>query len=255
MTAPIRIRYQFATAKQHSEVGMAEVERRQGWLDRWAGPGVEVKIGLPKSGPGSVESRTDAALTVPETLRNAVAAEKEGFDAIIVSCFSDPGMEPARELVSIPVLGSGICAMHLAGLLGGRFSIMSPREGGGSRAYENPRKYGLSQNYASTRGVGLSVMDLAKDRAETVARIAEVGRRAVKEDGADTLILGCMSMAFHNITDEISREVGVPVINPVPASLTMAAGSGSQRSKPQPRSLSRRVVRANINLHGIAKVV
>lgn len=219
---PIRIRYQFATAKHKSEVGYAEVERRLERLRAWASPGVDVDIGLPENGPGSVESRTDAALTVPELLKSVEQSERDGYHAVIVSCYSDPGMEAARELVSIPVVGSGQASMHVAAQLGGRFSIIAPRDGAGSRAYENPRKYGLSQNYASTRGVGLSVMDLAKDRDRTIERIVEVGRRAVDEDGADTLILGCMSMAFHDITGELSERIGVPVVNPVPASLALA---------------------------------
>ena len=224
MSAPIRIRYQFATSKQHSPAGMAEVKRRRARLDAWAGPGVSVEIGLPESSPSAVESRTDAALCVPELLTNAVKAEQDGFDAIVISCFSDPGLEAARELVSIPVLGSGICSMHMAAMLGGRFSVLAPRSGGGSRAWENPRKYGLAQNYASTRGVGLSVADLGRDRPAAIAGIAEAGRKAIEEDGADTLILGCMSMAFHDIIEEISSRVGVPVVNPVPASLCIAEG-------------------------------
>ena len=102
---------------------MAEVERRLDMLRRWVSAGVDVDVGLPESGPGSVESRTDAALTVPALLRSVVAAERDGFDAIIVSCYSDPGMEAARELVSIPVLGSGQVSMHVAAQLGGRFSL------------------------------------------------------------------------------------------------------------------------------------
>lgn len=219
----VRILYQFATAKQKSELGMAEVERRHARLREWAGPGVEVEVGLPDRGPGSIESRTEALLSVPALLERAERAEGEGFDAMIVSCYSDPGMEAARELTSIPVVGSGQASMHVAAQLGGRFSILAPREGAGSRAYENPRKYGLALNYASTRGTGLSVMDLARDRERTLARLAEVGRRAVEEDGADTLILGCMSMAFHDVTAALQERVGVPVVNPVPASLALAA--------------------------------
>jgi allantoin racemase len=44
----------------------------------------------------------------------------------------------------------------------------------------------------------------------------------VDEDGADVLILGCMSMAFHDVTQELQERVGVPVVNPVAASLAMA---------------------------------
>lgn len=223
MTAsPIRIRYQFATAKHLSEVGQAEVDRRAEKLRGWVSAGVEVDVGLPRSGPGAVESRTDAALTVPELLHGVVAAEKDGYDAVIVSCYSDPGMEAARELVSIPVLGSGQASMHVAAQLGSRFSIIAPGSGGGSRAYENSRKYGLGASHASTRGVGLSVMDLARDREQTLTRIAEIGREAVEQDRADVLILGCMSMAFHDITGELGERIGVPVVNPVPASLSLA---------------------------------
>ena len=240
MTATIRIRYQFATAKQHAPDGRAEVARRQARLDAWAGPGVAVTIGLPDSGPVAVESRRDAALCVPELLRHAEAAARDGFDALVISCFSDPGLEAARELVSIPVLGSGIAAMHMAAMLGGRFSVLAPRSGGGSRAAAAPRRYGLDGHWASTRGVGLSVADLGRDREATLAGIAAAGRRAVEEDGADSLILGCMSMAFHDISDELSRRVGVPVVNPVPASLCLAEGmvraglAQSRRAYPAP---------------------
>ena len=219
---PIRIRYQFATAKHQTEVGQAEVDRRLAKLRGWVSDDVEVDIGLPQNGPGSVESRTDASLTVPELLHGVVAAEREGYHVVIVSCYSDPGMEAARELVSIPVIGSGQSSMHVAAQLGGRFSIIASGTGSGSRAYENPRKYGLGQSHVSTRGVGLSVMDLAKDRERTLARIAEVGRQAVDEDRAEVLILGCMSMAFHDITGELGERIGVPVVNPVPASLSLA---------------------------------
>jgi len=97
--------------------------------------------------------------------------------------------------------------------------------------------------YASTRGTGLSVMDLGRDREGTLARLAEVGRACVEEDGADVLILGCMSMAFHDITRPLQERLGVPVVNPVPASLAFAelcvrAGLGhSKRAWPTPPKL------------------
>ncbi len=223
MSDRVRIRYQFATARHRGAGGMAEVERREALLNDWAGPGVEIEIGLPQSGPSAVESRADAALCVPELLERVVRAEENGADAVIISCYSDPGLDAARELVSIPVVGSGLCSMHMAAMLGARFSILAPRSGGGSRARDNPLKYGFGQRYASTRGTGLSVADLSRDRSGTVAGLVAAGRLALDEDGADTLILGCMSMAFHDVAHELSRELGAPVVNPVPASLSVAA--------------------------------
>ena len=218
----IRLLYQFATAKHKTDLGSAEVERRRVILNDWASPDVDVEVGVPPQGPGSIESDLEAALAVPGMLDSVAEAEAQGYEAVIISCFSDPGIDAAREIATIPVIGSGQCAMHLAAQLGSRFSIISPLDGGVGRPHEVARKHGLGDSFVSSRGMGMSVMDLARDRDAALERIAEACCAAVNDDGADTLILGCMSMAFHDITGELQRRVGVPVINPVPASLAIA---------------------------------
>ena len=218
----IRLLYQFATAKHKTELGRAEVERRRVVLNDWASPDVEVDVAVPQQGPGSIESDYEAALAVPAMLESVAEAESQGYEAVIISCFGDPGIDAAREIATIPVIGSGESAMHLAAQLGSRFSIISPLDGGVGRPHETARKHGLGGRFASSRGMGMSVMDLAQDRDRALDRIAQAGRLAVEEDGADILVLGCISMAFHDITGELQRRIGVPVINPVPASLAMA---------------------------------
>ena len=236
----IRLLYQFATAKNKTENGSAEVERRRVILNDWASPHVDVDVAVPPEGPGSIESDYEAALAVPALLDSVAEAESQGYEAVIISCFSDPGIDAAREIAAIPVIGSGECAMHLAAQLGSRFSIISPLDGGIGRPHEVARKHGLGDRFASSRGMGMSVLNLARDRETALERIAEAGRAAVEEDGADTLVLGCMSMAFHDITGELQRRIGVPVINPVPATLATAelcvrAGlCHSKRAYPQP---------------------
>lgn len=228
-----RILYQFATAKQHTDLGQAEVERRLAYLRSKVPADTEVAVATPRVGPGSIESEYDAALAVPELLRSIDAAADNGFDAAIISCFSDPGLEPAREITRIPVLGSGLCAMHAAAMLAPAFSILSPLAGG-SRSRELARRHGLEGFFRSSRGIGLSVMELARDRDACLRQVSEAARLAVEVDGADALILGCMSMAFHDVAEELQAMIGVPVINPIVASLAMAdylARSGLCHSK------------------------
>jgi allantoin racemase len=240
---PVRLLYQMTTAKQMTDLGMAEVERRLAYVRSQVEPATSIDIAVPSRGPGSIESRYDSAMAVPLLLEAVMKAETDGYDAVVISCFGDPGLDACREIVSIPVVSSGQASMHVAAQLGARFSVISPKDGAGSRVLENPRKYGFHLNYASTRGSGLSVMDLARDRQRTVDRLAEVGGKAVQEDGADTLILGCMSMAFHDISRELQDRIGVPVVNPVQASLSLAellvrAGlSQSRRAYPKPDKL------------------
>ena len=235
----VRILYQFATAKQHTDLGMAEVERRLAYLRTKVSAGTEIEVATPSEGPGSIESDYEAALAVPEILRSIDEAEGNGFDVAIISCFSDPGLDPAREIARIPILASGLCAMHAAAMLGPRFSVMSPLSGGG-RSREQARGYGLESSFASSRGIGLAVLELAKDREGCMRRLIEAGRAAIEDDGADVLVLGCMSMAFHDIAEELQDRLDVPVINPVMASLAMAeyvAKNGlchSKRAYPDP---------------------
>lgn len=217
----IRILYQFATAKQRTDLGMAEVERRRDYLQARAAPDVEVSVATPAVGPGSIESDFDAALAIPELLKTIDHAAEEGFHAVIISCFSDPGLEAAREIAPIPVVGSSLCAMHAAAMLATRFSILSPRSGG-ARSRELAKRHGLEGFFASSRGIGLSVIELARDRAACVAAAEKAARLAVEEDGAEALILGCMSMAFHDVAEELQSKLDVPVVNPVPVSLGMA---------------------------------
>ena len=143
----------------------------------------------------------------------------KGAGAFVVACFSDPGLEPMREVVEMPVVGPGASAMHLAAQLGSRFSIISPSDGGGGRVRARLRAMGLADNFASVRGISMSVLDLAQQREATLDRIAGVGRNIAEEDGADVLVLGCMSMAFLEITDDLQERTGMPVVNPVCAAL------------------------------------
>ncbi|MCG8355249.1 MAG: aspartate/glutamate racemase family protein [Kiloniellales bacterium] len=216
----MRLLYQL-TSPMERTLGVEEMERRRGVLQSHAAAGVEVEVRSIPRGPGSIESSYDAALVVPELLTLLVQAERDGFDAAMIGCFSDPGLEAARELLEMPVVGPGESALHLAAQLGSRFAIVSPSEGSG-RVAARMRALGLDGKFAGVRSISMSVLDLARQREPTLERIAEVGRRAVAEDGADVLVLGCMSMAFLGIADSLRARIGVPVVNPVVAALKTA---------------------------------
>jgi allantoin racemase len=185
-------------------------------------------------GPPSIESAYEAALVVPELTRAIPRAQSEGFDAVIIGCFSDPGLEALRELVNIPVIGPGSSAVHLAAQLGTRFSVIAPLGGGEGRLAARLRALGLADTFASVRGIGMSVLDLARDREAVLERVTEVARTAARDDGADIFVLGCMSMGFVGVTDDVQKRLGLPIVNPVVAALKtaeMAVAMGLSHSK------------------------
>ena len=225
----MRILYQL-TSPMHKTVGSAEVARRQGVLQANAAAGTEVMAEPTAVGPAAIESAHDAGLVVPELIRLGPLAQQRGFEALIIGCYSDPGLDALRELLSIPVIGPGAASLHLAAQLGTRIGVLTPSGRGYGRVAARLRSLGIAPLLASVRGIGLSVMDLAKQKPDALDKAAEAARIAVEQDGADVLVLGCMSMAFlPGICEELGRRVGVPVVNPVVAALKTAEAVASMK--------------------------
>lgn len=216
-----KIHYQLV-APLDLTAGPDEVERRGKFLSAHTGKGFETTIQPTQSGRASIESDLDTVLAGPQIVEGIVAAEAAGASAAIIGCFGDPVLEAVRESVDIPVIAPGESAMTLALHLGYRFSIISPMAEGSARSDARVRELGLSSRYASTRGVGIAVADLAGGNSDPLEAIIGAGRRCVEEDGADVLLLGCMSMAFLGMTPDIEKALGVPVVNPVIAALKTA---------------------------------
>jgi len=218
----IKIHYQFATAKGKTKNGAAEIKKRLRYINKHLNKNSLCSLSIPENGPGSIETEFDEAMAIPNVIEGIINAEKNNFDIAIISCFSDPGLGAAREKVSIPVIGSGENALLLASLLGNKISILSPLNENADTFKNKIYKMGLEKKYCSTRAINTSVLSLARNKESTLNKLFKAGKKAIEIDGADILILGCMSMAFHDVTHVIEKKLKIPVINPVKASLLMA---------------------------------
>jgi allantoin racemase len=113
--------------------------------------------------------------------------------------------------------------MHLAAQLGTRFSILTTSSERSGPVRARLRALGVADLFASIRGVGCSVMELARQDPRALAEMVAVGRDCADKDGADVLVLRCMSMAFlPNATQLLRDEVGVPVVSPPLTALKVA---------------------------------
>ncbi len=217
MTGRRRIVYQLV-APMEKTLGQSEIDRRQDYLQRHAADGTEIRVQSVPSGYPSIESERDVVTVAPHLLHGMQKAEAEGASAGIVGCFSDPALDAIRETVRMPVVGPGQSAIALAMQLGESYSILSPLDSGAKRALPRLRGQGLTERLASIRGVGVSVVDLIRGDNAAWDRIVEAGRRCI-DDGADVLVMGCMSMAFMGVDRELSDRLSMPVVNPVLAAL------------------------------------
>jgi allantoin racemase len=215
-----RIVYQLV-APMEKTLGPAEIERRQDYLQHHAGADTEVAVQSVPSGYPSIESERDVVAVAAHLLHGLQRAEASGASAGIVGCFSDPALDAIRETVRMPVIGPGQSAIALALQLGESYSILSPLDSGAKRARPRLRGQALTDRLASIRGVGVSVVDLGRGDNAAWDRIVDTGRRCI-DDGADVLVMGCMSMAFMGIERELSDRLAVPVVSPVLAALKTA---------------------------------
>ncbi len=97
-------------------------------LNRIKRSDTELTVVCPDKGPETIESAYDEAYAIPPTLELVKKANREGYDAVILACFSDPGLEAAKEISEIPVIGIEESTLHVAAMLGARFSVMTPRK-------------------------------------------------------------------------------------------------------------------------------
>jgi allantoin racemase len=214
---------------------------------RIAAPGTEIVATTPKSGPVSIESHFDEAISAVGMLEEVMAGEREGADAYIIACFGDPGLLAARELTRAPVIGIAEAAFHMASLISTRFSIVTTLGRTGIIAEHLLDQYGFRHHCRRVRAAEIPVLDLEDDGEAALTRIIEECRRARDEDGIGAIVLGCGGMA--DLTGEISDAVGLPVVEGVTAAVKLTealVGLGLGTSKvgdlafPRPKAFTGR---------------
>lgn len=179
-----------------------------------AGRDTTVSVVTNGHGPASIESHYDEALSVPGVLAEIRSGERDGVDGYVIACFGDPALLAAREVARGPVVGIAEAAVRTAGYLGRGFSVLTTLRRCEGATWDLVRRYGVDGLCRGVHGCGVAVLDL-DGGPEVVAGLIEAGRRAVREDGADVLVLGCAGMT--DLCGELAGAVGVPVVDGVQA--------------------------------------
>jgi len=204
-----------------------------------ARPDVGISAVSLDEGPASVESIYEGDLAVPQVVRRAIEAERDGVDAVVIDCMNDPGMEMARETVSIPVVGAAQSAMLLAAMLAYKFSVVSTAARDVYPTAMLARRYGLSSSHASTRWVDIPVLDLQSDPGKLLEALVEESRRAIQQDGAHAIVFGCTGMrGMAGAVQEELRKRGLEaiVIDPSLAALKWAEMLADLKLAPSQRT-------------------
>jgi allantoin racemase len=177
-------------------------------------PGTAVTGITSRTGPPSIESHHDAAMSVPGVLEAIGQGEQLGVDGYVIACFGDPGLYAARELARGPVIGIAEAAMHTASHLGRSFSVVTTLARTIGEATDLAERYGMQRFCRGIHACELPVLALDAD-PDALAIVTQACRQAVEADDSDAVVLGCAGMA--TMCAPISAALGVPVVDGVTA--------------------------------------
>ena len=153
-------------------------------------PDFDVDVRNITGGMPQIECRADLFSNAPYVMELARQSEAEGIDGIFVTDFDMCGVEPSRELVSIPIIGGFTAIAFTAMALSDRFSIITVLDSVVAMQSEHVKRYAVSENFASIRAINVPVHDLGN--LELVRRrVFEESLCAIRQDGAESILLGC----------------------------------------------------------------
>lgn len=168
-----------------------------------------------------IDSALDAALAAPEIIKMAVRAEREGYDAIVLYCFSDPALAACREAVKIPVIGGGQASLLLAPVVGRQAGLLLADDSRRAEKQLFVEGCGINPSrIAAIGGINGRGINFWAERERTLELLAQAGAKLLAESGVQVLILGCLS--FLGLAQPLSERLGVPVIDSAVAPVSLA---------------------------------
>ena len=184
-----------------------------------ASPGTEI-VGLtPYFGAESVEGNFESYLAAIAVM-DRVMAYDQPFDAVIQAGYGEHGREGLQELLNVPVVDITEAAANTAMFLGHAYSVVTTLDRTVPLIEDRLKLAGLYQRCASVRASGMAVLELEEDPLAAMEAIVRQAERAIHEDKAEVICLGCGGMA--GLDEQIRQRTGVPVVDGVTAAVTIA---------------------------------
>lgn len=152
-----------------------------------------------------------------QVIENASRAEQEGYDAVAISCFYDPGLEVARRSVDIPV--TGICESTLltSKSVGHSFALVGLEESNTAFLRGLVEHYGLQDSVACVTALDPPVTELELDRAfegdPGFVRRFEESCGEIDTSGADLLVAAEVVLNEALVHNGAREARGLPVVD------------------------------------------
>lgn len=161
---------------------------------------------------GSISYEYEYSKSANAVTEYVIKAEKEGFDGVVIGCQGEPGIDEARSVVDIPVLGTLQPSCQMATRMGKRFSVIGESLKTSITETKRIEDLGFRDQLASYRPVNLTTEDFAAESPEFLREeVEKVVKACVEEDNAEVIVSGC-TLLLEALQDDVTlstNELGV----------------------------------------------
>ena len=184
-----------------------------------AAAGTDIEVVTAPFGVAYIETRFESLIGAYAVAQLA-AEHHTRYDAMVVAAFGDPGLPALREAIPVPMVGMSEAAFATACLLGQRFSIIAISRRITAWYRETVERCGLSSRLASIRGLDETLPNIGSVQTDKSEPLLELCHRAVREDGADVLVLAGAPLA--GLARAIKHRLPVPAVDGVSGAVKQA---------------------------------
>jgi allantoin racemase len=201
-----------------------EDERRRQAVLRCASPGTEIGFGVIKATFfRRSNSQVNSLSAGPLVAEIAQRAEADGYDAVVPFGTLDAGVELARNLVRIPVVGAGQAALHLGVQLSNRLGVIAYEEKSIPFIRKQMHAWRVSDSVVGIRSVEIPLPESTKNRAAMRERFITIARDLVDNEHAEIIVpMGVTMVPVQYSPQEFEKELGVPVMDALMTSIQTA---------------------------------
>ena len=189
-----------------------DLERKKQSLQTVLRPETQLDMFAAASGVPYIESSFEFYLSEAAVARKVVEVAGLGYDAVVGTAFLDNGLDAARELVDVPVVGPAKTTLYMAATLANKFAVIMAAGDLAKHVWGFAKVLGVVDRLVGISTLQCTVADFLHDEDDAVAMTVAMGRQLMDEQGAEALVLGCG--ATTGLAPRIADQLGIPVLDP-----------------------------------------
>ena len=201
-----------------------EDERRRQAVLKCASPGTEIGFCVIKATFfRRSNSQVNSLSAGPLVAEVAQKAETDGYDALVPFGTLDAGVELARNLVRIPIVGAGQSVLHLGAQLSSRLGVIAYEDKSVPFMRKQMHAWRVADSVVAIRGIGIPLPESTKSRGAMRERFIKVARDLIDNHDAEIIVpMGVTMVPVQYSPQEFEEELGVPVMDALKTSIQTA---------------------------------